>query len=434
MNRVLPSQPVPNLEAYLEAGGGKGIAKAKELGPDGVIAEVRASGLRGRGGAGFATGLKWRTAAQAGQPAVIVANAAEGEPGTMKDRAILEFDPFRVLEGVAIGAYAIGATIAIVGIKSRFQVHIERLVMAGAEMGAAGLLAGVDMRIVEGPDDYLFGVETAMLEVIEGRDPLPRVLPPYLAGLTGADGTELTTVVNNVETLANVPGIMSNGADWFRSAGTDKSPGTMMFTVSGDVVSPAVVELPLGTPLSYLIYGPGGGLADGRRPKLVVSGVSNRPLTEAELETPMSFEAMAAIGSGLGSGGFIVYDDTTCAVEVGAALSGFLSEGSCGQCPPCKLGTTAFSTGFLNLLDGRAHLDDVEALTGWISRVTDANRCGLGAGQRALAIGIFNQFAEDVVACLEGTCPGHRGLLPPSPIDHDPSSQRPLVVFDKQPP
>jgi len=431
MNRVLPRQPIPNLKAYLAAGGGQGIARAREIGSSGVIAEVKSSGLRGRGGAGFATGLKWRTAARDSQPAVIVANAAEGEPGTMKDRAILEYDPYRVLEGLAIGAFAIGAASAIIAIKSRFKPHIERLVAAGAEMGAANLLAGVDVRIVEGPDDYLFGVETAMLEVIEGRDPLPRVLPPYLAGLTDPDGTEMATVVNNVETLANVPAIIAMGSDWFRSTGTDKSPGSMVFTVSGDVVDAVVVELPLGTPLSYLVYGPGGGMRQGRRPKLVVSGVSNRPLTEAELDTPLSYEALAAIGSGLGSGGFIVYDDTTCAVEVAAALSGFLSEGSCGQCPPCKLGTTAFSTGFMSMLDGRADLEEVEALTGWISRVTDANRCGLGAGQRALASGIFGQFAEDVVACLDGTCPGHRGLLAPASIDHDPSRQRPLIVFDE---
>ncbi len=431
MNRVLPRQPIPNLKAYLAAGGGQGIARAREIGPSGVIAEVKSSGLRGRGGAGFATGLKWRTAAQDSQPAVIVANAAEGEPGTMKDRAILEYDPYRVLEGLAIGAFAIGAASAIIAIKSRFKPHIERLVAAGAEMGAANLLAGVDVRIVEGPDDYLFGVETAMLEVIEGRDPLPRVLPPYLAGLADPDGTEMATVVNNVETLANVPAIIAMGSDWFRSTGTDESPGSMVFTVSGDVVDAVVVELPLGTPLSYLVYGPGGGMRQGRRPKLVVSGVSNRPLTEAELDTPLSYEALAAIGSGLGSGGFIVYDDSTCAVEVAAALSGFLSEGSCGQCPPCKLGTTAFSSGFMSMLDGRADLEEVEALTGWISRVTDANRCGLGAGQRALASGIFGQFAEDVVACLDGTCPGHRGLLAPAPIDHDPSQQRPLIVFDE---
>ncbi len=222
---------------------------------------------------------------------------------------------------------------------------------------------------------------------------------------------------------------MAHGPDWYRAFGTEQSPGSMIFTVSGDVRTPAVAELPLGTPLSYLIYGVGGGLEAGRRPKLVVSGVSNRPLAPAEFDTPMSFEAMAAIGSGLGAGGFIVYDDTTCAVEVGAVLSGFLQVGSCGQCPPCKLGTTEFTAGFGRMLEGNATLEDVEVLIAWLSRVTDANRCGLGAGQQALAGGILDTFAADVVACLEGRCPGHRGLLPPSPTDHDPSTRREVMVF-----
>lgn len=268
-----------------------------------------------------------------------------------------------------------------------------------------------------------------MLEVIEGKDPLPRLVPPYIAGITGSDGQEMTTVANNVETLANVPGIVAHGPDWFREQGTEQSPGTMVFTVSGDVRTPAVAELALGTPLSFLIYGPGEGLEAGRRPKLVVSGVSNRPLAAHELDTPMSYEAMAAIGSGLGSGGFIVYDDTACAVEVGAALSGFLHVGSCGQCPPCKLGTGAFADGFAALMGRQADLDDLDEMTAWVSRVTDANRCGLGAGQQALAKGILDTFADDVVACLEGRCPGHRGLMPPTPVDHDPSLKRPITRF-----
>ena len=429
MNRVLPRQPVPDLAAYLDVGGGAALERARAMEPGAIIDRVRQSGLRGRGGAGFPTGLKWQTAAQGKGPAAVVVNAAEGEPGTMKDRAVLEYDPYRVLEGLAIAAKAIGATTAIIGIKARFIPHIDRLTTSASEMEAAGMLDGIELRLVEGPDDYLFGVETALLEVIEGRDPLPRVLPPYLHGLVGSDGTEMRTVVNNVETLANIPGILAEGSGWFRSLGTDRSPGSMLFTVSGDVQTPAVVELPLGTPLSYLIYGVGGGLPTGRRPKLVVSGVSNRPLSEDELDTPLSYEGMEAIGSGLGSGGFIVYDDTTCAVEVGAALSGFLQRGSCGQCPPCKLGTTAFTSGFSAVLEGRSDLDHVERLTAWISRVTDANRCGLGAGQRALAGGILDTFAEDVIDCLEGRCPGHRGLVPPAPVDHDPSQQRPVIVF-----
>ena len=190
----------------------------------------------------------------------------------------------------------------------------------------------------------------------------------------------------------------------------------MVFTVSGDVKTPAVAELAMGTPLSFLVYGPGGGMRSQHGPKLIVSGASNRPLTASEIDTPMSFEDMEAIGSGLGSGGFIVYDETTCAVEVGLVLSTFLQNGSCGQCPPCKLGTTAYMNGFGLLMEGRATLDDVDDLTGWLTRVTDANRCGLGAGQREVARGILDTFADDVAACLEGRCQGHRGLTLPPPV------------------
>jgi NADH-quinone oxidoreductase subunit F len=413
--RVLPPDPIPDLAAYLAAGGGIGLQRALELGGQSVIEIVRRSGLRGRGGAGFPTGIKWKGAAADHQPRAVVCNAAEGEPGTSKDRIILSRDPYRVIEGMAIAAVAIGASTAYLGIKARFTEPIARLDQAAREMATAGLLEGIDFRVVEGPDDYLLGVETALLEVIQGNDPLPRAVPPYIQGLVASDGTEYATVVNNVETLANVPGITSHGADWFRSTGTERSPGTMVFTISGDVKTAAVAELPMGTPLSFLVYGPGGGMRSDHAPKLIVSGASNRPLTAAEFDTPMSFEGMEAMGSGLGSGGFIVYDDTTCPVEVGLLLSSFLQSGSCGQCPPCKLGTTAYMNGFGLMMEGRATLDDVDDLTAWLTRVTDANRCGLGAGQRELARGILDNFADDVVACLEGRCPGHRGLaLPPS--------------------
>lgn len=413
---MLPSHPITDLAAYLAEGGGVGLERALDMGGPAVIETIRRSGLRGRGGAGFPTGTKWRGVAADAGPRVVVCNAAEGEPGTSKDRTILSRDPYRVIEGMAIAAIAVGAATAYLGIKARFTEPIARLDRAARELSAAGLLEGIDFRIVEGPDDYLLGVETALLEVIQGNDPLPRTVPPYIQGLVDPDGTEYATVVNNVETLAHVPGIVAHGADWFRSIGTERSPGTMVFTVSGDVKTPAVAELPLGTPVSFLIYGPGGGTRSSHPPKLIVSGASNRPLTAREIDTPMSFEGMEAIGSGLGSGGFIVYDDSTCAVEVGLLLSSFLQRGSCGQCPPCKLGTTAYMRGFGLLLEGRASLDDLDDLTGWLNRVTDGNRCGLGAGQREVARGILHTFADDVAACLEGRCQGHRGLTLPPPV------------------
>jgi NADH-quinone oxidoreductase subunit F len=417
MERILPTEALADLDDYLGQGGGEGLSRARELSSEGIIEEVRRAGLRGRGGAGFPTGLKWRGLAAESGPRAVVANAAEGEPGTFKDRAIMGHNPYAVLEGLAVAAVAVGATSAYVGIKVKFETQIARLEQAAFEMSAAGWLEGIDLRLVTGPDDYLLGVESAMLEVIEGKDPLPRLVPPYIQGLTTPDGVPVATVVNNVETLANVPGIVANGWEWYRSVGTDQSPGTMVCSISGDLGPPTVAELALGTPLSFLVHGVGAALPAGRRPRLAVSGASHAPLPSDLFETPISFEGMEAAGTGLGSAGFLVFDDSTCPVEVAAVLSAFLYRGSCGQCPPCKLGTKVFADGFTKIMEGQSSLEEVEEMTAWLSRVTDANRCGLGAGQQALAAGILTRFAGDLVACLEGKCGGHRGLRLPTDED-----------------
>ncbi len=423
---LLPPEPISSLDAYRTSGGGEGIAKAREIGQDAVIEEVRASGLRGRGGAGFPTGIKWRgLAGEEADRKYVVCNAAEGEPGTFKDRWLLRNNPYQTLEGLAIGAFAVGAAEAYVGIKARFTTEVAALKRALEEMSESGMLGDLAVGIAEGPDDYLFGEEKAMLEVVEGRDPLPRLYPPYVLGLFagemagvgagsigGSFATSNPTVVNNVETLANVPHILREGATWFTSHGTERSPGTMVFTVSGDVRHETVVELELGTPLSFLVFGPGQGLGAGRRVKAAVSGVSNRPVAGGQLDVPLSFEALAAIGSGLGSGGFVVYDDTRCMVQVGHALSGFLAAESCGQCPPCKLGCTNIAESFGRLATGDGDGGDVDEAAGWVARVTDANRCGLGAGQQALAAGILELFPADVAHHLDGgTC-----AAPPVPV------------------
>lgn len=424
MPHLLPDDAVADLDSY--DGGCAGLKQALETDPADVIAEIRRSGLRGRGGAGFPTGIKWQGAA--GEDAdhkYVVCNAAEGEPGTFKDRELIRRNPYQLLEGLAIAGHAVGAQDVFVGIKERFETEIGRLQAAAAEMAEAGLLDHIELRIVAGPDDYLFGEETGLLEVIEGRDPLPRLYPPYVQGLfTDQHHPGRPTVVNNVETLSHVPHIIERGADWFRSLGTGDSPGTMVFTVCGDVRNERVVELELGTPLSYLIHGPAGGIPEDRKTKLVVSGASNRPLLNEELEVALSYEAMEKIGSGLGAGGFIVYDDRTCVVEVATVLSTFLYEGSCGQCPPCKLGTQAFVERFGAIASGSGTIEQVEEAVAWLQRVTDANRCGLGAGQRFLAAGILDQFAEDVVACMDGGCPGHRGLEVPMLYDWDPERSK----------
>ena len=410
---------VEDLDAHRAAGGGVAVERARTVGPEATIAEIRAAGLRGRGGAGFPTAIKWSGVRGESGERYVVCNGAEGEPGTFKDRAILRANPYQVIDGVVIAALAVGASAAYVAVKAAFRPEIDRLETALAEMADAGMTGDLPIAVVTGPDDYLFGEEKALLEVVAGRDPKPTLYPPYVSGLFGTPTSPNPTVVNNVETLAHVPSILREGAEWFRSRGTEDSPGTMVFTVSGDVRRERVVELGLGTPLSWLVYGVGEGLEAGRRPKAILSGVSNAPLTAADLDTPLEFGALQRAGAGLGSGGFIVYDDTTCLLEAGAVLGGFLAAESCGQCPPCSLGTAALAERFDVLHEGAGDTGTVEELAAWTQRVTDANRCGLGAAGRDLAAGIVERFWDDVAGHLDGSCPGHRGLTVPKLVDHD---------------
>jgi len=424
---LLGNGPMMSLDQYTTAGGGDGLRAAHRLGPEGTTTEIRRSRLRGRGGAGFATGIKWSGLRAAGpDPRYIVCNAAEGEPGTFKDRYLIRTNPYQLLEGIAIAVHAAEAAGAFIGIKARFAVEAERLEQAASEMGEAGMLGELAIAIVHGPDDYLFGEEKALLEVIEGRDPLPRIHPPYIQGLfEGPDGETRPVAVNNVETLSNVPHILANGADWFRSLGTDDSPGTMVFTVGGDVQREAVVELEMGTRLDYLVMGIAGGPVRGRSVQVVANGVSNRALPAAALDVPLDFESLRVIGSGLGSGGFTVYDDTACPLRVAEALSRFLAAGSCGQCPPCKIGTKEIRQRFAALAAGNGGPLEVEELAAWSSRVTDANRCGLGAGQQAVADGFLAEFTEHLALHATGSdCGLDREITAPVIDDWDEAAHR----------
>jgi NADH:ubiquinone oxidoreductase subunit F (NADH-binding) len=401
---LLADRPVRRLEDHLARGGGVGLRWATAQGSAAVIDIVRASGLRGRGGAGFPTGIKWRGLATAdAERKFLVCNAAEGEPGTYKDRWLIRHDPYQLLEGVAIAAMAVGAEAAFIGIKARFAEERAALEGAAVEMAAAEVLGEIPITLVTGPDDYLFGEEKGLLEVIEGKDPIPRLYPPYISGLFETPGGPAQpAVVNNVETLSNVPHILARGADWFRSFGTPESPGTMVFTVCGDVRREGVAEMEMGTPLYLLVHGVGEGVAEGRQIKLVVSGASNAPIPASGIDVPMSFEGLAAAGSGLGSGGFIVYDDTACVARIGAAYSAFLFRGSCGQCPPCKLGTEAITESFTRLARGGGSPGDLEDVAAWLIRVTDSNRCGLGAGERAFGEGLMRVFGDELIEHADG--------------------------------
>jgi NADH:ubiquinone oxidoreductase subunit F (NADH-binding) len=417
---LLTDEPVASVDEYLERGGGRGLAATRALAPDEVIEQVRRSGLRGRGGAGFPTGIKWRTVREDPCPTkYVVSNAAEGEPGTFKDRWLLRNNPFLVVEGLGIAAYAVGAQRAFIGIKAGFGPEIDQLTAAMKGMAEHDLVGPVPIELVQGPDEYLFGEEKALLEVIEGNDPLPRTVPPWMEGLFRQPGSPNPTVANNVETLANVPQILDRGPDWFRSFGTEDSPGTMLFTLSGDVRHPGVYELPLGFALRDLVEGVGGGVPQGRRLKAIFSGASNTVISPEQLETPLGFDAMHAVGTGLGSGGFVVYDDSTCIVRATLAFSRFLYIESCAQCPACKHGTGAI-TDLLERIDrGDGSETDVETILARALTVTDAQRCALPTGETLIAQSAVQVFGSDFAEHFGRTCPRPRDLPVPKIVDFD---------------
>jgi len=418
---LLPETPVATVAEYVAGGGGRGLERARTLGADAVIDEVTEAGLRGRGGAGFPTGRKWRSLRELpGAPKFAVCNAAEGEPGTFKDRAILRADPYQVVEGLAIAAFAIGPDEVFLALKASFERERDRVVRAAQELEAEGLLEDLTVTVVSGPEEYLFGEETALLEVIEGRDPLPRHLPPYVQGLfvaspqigwhsheAGQHGATNAganpTLVNNVETLADVTHILAEGPEWFRSIGTAASPGPVLVTIVGDVRAPGVHEVEMGTPLGDVIDRC-GGLDASRRVKAVFSGVTNRVLPGDRIDVVLTYEALREAGSGLGAAGFIVNDDTACMVDVADVFARFLWVESCGQCPACKIGTGRISDALDQLRVGTGGEAALRVLQHSLRIVTDGNRCFLPVEARQVVASILETFPDDVVAHLEGRC------------------------------
>jgi NADH:ubiquinone oxidoreductase subunit F (NADH-binding) len=427
---LLGERPIESLDAYVSAGGGRALAVATERGPDWVVEEVRRSGLRGRGGGGFPTGVKWRTVGEDACPTrYVVCNAAEGEPGAFKDRWLLRHDPYAVLEGLAIAAFAVGASAAWICLKAAAAREIERVRDAMAEMTAAGALGSVPIELLAGPDEYLFGEEKALLEVIEGSPPLPRNVPPWMEGLFRRTDSSNPTVVNNAETLANVPPILREGAGWFRSIGTDDSPGTMLLTLSGDVRFPGVYELPMGFTLRDLIDGIGGGPAPGRTVKAMFPGASSTIVSPEQFDTPMTFDAMRAIGTALGSGAFVVYDDTACIVRATLAFSRFLSIESCAQCPACKHGSTHI-TALLERIDrGEGSDVDVETILARALTVTDAQRCALPTGETLIAQSAVQVFGAEFAEHFGRECPRPREIAVPKIVDVD---EHGAFVYDER--
>jgi NADH-quinone oxidoreductase subunit F len=418
-DRLLGDIDVASLDDWVAGDGGLGFAHALDLDPDEVIERVVDSGLRGRGGAGFPTGVKWRSvrdaANRAGGPAFVVCNGAEGEPGTFKDRVLLRHNPYRVLEGVLIALYALRADQAFVAVKESFTRELERLETARNELIEAGWRWADRIVIVPGPEEYLFGEEKALLEVIEGRLPLPRLQPPYEHGLFASTHVPNPTLVNNVESYAHVTSILANGVDWFRAVGTDDSPGTMPFTVVGDVPNAGVYELPLGTPLSTLLVDIAG--ADRDRILAVYSGTSNTVITPAMLDTPLDFDAMSDAGTGMGSGGFVVYDTDRCIVKVLTVLQRFLAVESCGQCNACVLGTEAIWDGLASIDAGTGDHDTLQAVTRRLPQITDAQRCYLPTGSQLMVGSTLEAYWDHFVDHLGRPCRDDRDVPTPLIVD-----------------
>ncbi len=392
----------PDLASYIAGGGGAALARVRDRGAEDVLAELEAANLRGRGGAAFPTATKWRSvmahADQTGSDVHVVVNAAEGEPGTAKDRTLLRHDPFRVLEGLLVAMATTGAVNGWVGIKERFA-ETERVIAARDEMVAAGWMPADTVHVVTGPDDYLLGEESALLEVIEGNGPLPRFLKPYDRGVFGdVDGTAPNpTVVNNVETFAHVVRILEHGAAAFRANGTAGHPGTIIATVTGDVAYPCVVEVGTDTTLRELL-----AIAGADTVKIIASGVSVPLLTPAHLDLPLDADIMRTADAGLGSAGFVVYDQDRSAAAVIATLARFLADASCGQCTSCTSGTTAMAELLERLVAGEADSNAVDALVVAAERADEAARCFLPTGARFVILSAVQRFADDLRSAVTG--------------------------------
>lgn len=400
------------LDVYLKEGGYSALRKALTMKPQEVMEEVKISGIRGRGGAGFPAGVKWGFIPKDRKPVYLVCNADEGEPGTFKDKYIIEKTPHLLLEGIAISSYAVGANFALIYIRWEYVRGAEILNNAIKEARERGFLgknilgSGFDLEVVvhRGAGAYICGEETALLESAEGKRGHPRVKPPFPAsvGLYGSP-----TVINNVETLASIPFIIEKGGKWFSSIGKPKSTGFKLFAVSGHVRKRGVYEKPMGYPLLKLIYEDCGGIRDGRALKAVIpGGTSTPPLTAEEADVSLDFESLQEKGSMLGSGAIIVMDETTCMVYVAKKLADFYSHESCGQCTPCREGMPWLRNVLTRIENGEGEEEDIPLILDICNGIIGKTLCPLGdAG--ALPISVYvKKFRDEFEAHIKDKrCP-----------------------------
>ncbi len=404
------------LADYIAVGGYQSRAKAlAEMPPRDVVEEIKTSGLRGRGGAGYPTGLKWELVAKQIQPTkYVVCNADEGDPGAFMDRSVLEGDPHRVLEGMAIAGYAVGAQQGYIYVRGEYGLAIQRLQAAikqaerehllGVRILEQGFQFRIDLRI--GAGAFVCGEETALIASIEGKRGQPRQRPPYPpeSGLWGAP-----TLINNVETFANIPPIIERGGEWFAGIGTANSKGTKVFALAGKIANTGLIEVPMGTTLREILFEIGGGIPSRKFKAAQTGGPSGGCIPEQCLDTPVDYESLAQIGSIMGSGGLIVMDETSCMVDVARFFMEFCMDESCGKCIPCRAGTVQMHDILHRITLGEASADDLEMLQSLSDLLRETSLCGLGQTAPNPVVSTLKYFPQEYAAHIhEKRCPaGH---------------------------
>ena len=406
------------IEAAIAAGAYEGLEKALfEMTPKAVIQAIADSKLRGRGGAGFPAGKKWsQVAAQKETVRYVVCNGDEGDPGAFMDRSIMEGDPHRMIEGMLIAAYAVGAQEGYIYVRAEYPLAIERLKLAIAQAEEAGFLGdnilGTDfcfrLHINRGAGAFVCGEGSALTASIEGKRGMPRVKPPRTVehGLW-----EKPTVLNNVETYANMPMIIQRGAEWYRGIGTPESPGTKAFALTGNVCNTGLIEVPMGTPLRDIVFDVGGGIPNGKKFKAVqIGGPSGGCLSEKDLDRHMDFDSLTKIGAMIGSGGMVVMDEDTCMVEVARFFMSFTQRESCGKCVPCREGTQRMLEILERIVAGQGTMEDLDTLRDLADMIENTALCGLGKSAPKPVISTLNAFRDEYVAhirdrrCPAGVC------------------------------
>ncbi len=396
------------IQSYIAAEGYQALYHVlREKTPNEVVDAITRSGLRGRGGAGYPTGVKWATVAKAkGERKFVICNADEGDPGAFMDRSVLESDPHRVLEGMAIAAYAVGASQGYIYIRAEYPIAINRLQIAIRQAQRLGILGNqifdsrfdfkIDIRI--GAGAYVCGEETALMASIEGKRGIPHPRPPYPAesGLWGDP-----TLINNVETYANISPIIRNGADWFASIGTEKSKGTKVFALAGKIRNTGLIEVPMGTSLRQIVEEMGGGVPEGGAVKAVqTGGPSGGCIPAAAFDSPVDYESLTQLGSMMGSGGMIVMDESTNMVDVARFFMEFCMDESCGKCIPCRVGTVQLHRLLTKIRQGEASLTDMELLEELCDMVKHTSLCGLGQSAPNPVFSTLRYFRDEYLALI----------------------------------